>query len=474
MKISITENPYSIYVYGSLKARATVCRDLQRLGLSYSEVGSCPEEAAKLSPSENARLVVALGPEDKFGQIVRELTSQNEKLQPYIWRDIEFFSELLTHAQVEDASCCPEPECSAAVGMNIDFVLGGAETWATQLFFALKEKLVPQGVPVQMWEPRQQSSYLYVGREFYGITAEDVIQFGMFDGFLDYTLAVMEQLIRQPPALFFDNGSMQMLAAFYLAKRYLGLKTRILSVLHGDFSIFLNRATRCQEVIDSFVAVSDNIAERLHKRLPHREPDISVYLQLPPEHPESLKKKHGHTPLRVAYAARLEAAGKRSLWLMDVMDGLAAAGVDFELSIAGDGECYEPLKQHIEQERLEDRVHLLGRIPHQEMDAFYEDKDVFVNFSVSEGGPLTLFESLSHGVIPVVTEAGCAKRFIRQGENGFLIDSPQAAVEVLKDLAGDVAAYRALGEKALTGYLFQREQMKDQLDHWLAACGLTE
>lgn len=300
MKISITENPYSIYVYGSLKARATVCRDLQRLGLSYSEVGSCPEEAAKLSPSENARLVVALGPEDKFGQIVRELTSQNEKLQPYIWRDIEFFSELLTHAQVEDASCCPEPECSAAVGMNIDFVLGGAETWATQLFFALKEKLVPQGVPVQMWEPRQQSSYLYVGREFYGITAEDVIQFGMFDGFLDYTLAVMEQLIRQPPALFFDNGSMQMLAAFYLAKRYLGLKTRILSVLHGDFSIFLNRATRCQEVIDSFVAVSDNIAERLHKRLPHREPDISVYLQLPPEHPESLKKKHGHTPLRVA------------------------------------------------------------------------------------------------------------------------------------------------------------------------------
>ena len=473
MKISITENPYSIYVYGSLKARATVCRDLQRLGLSYSEVGSCPEEAAKLSPSENARLVVALGPEDKFGQIVRELTSQNEKLQPYIWRDIEFFSELLTHAQVEDASCCPEPECSAAVGMNIDFVLGGAETWATQLFFALKEKLVPQGVPVQMWEPRQQSSYLYVGREFYGITAEDVIQFGMFDGFLDYTLAVMEQLIRQPPALFFDNGSMQMLAAFYLAKRYLGLKTRILSVLHGDFSIFLNRATRCQEVIDSFVAVSDNIAERLHKRLPHREPDISVYLQLPPEHPESLKKKHGHT-LRVAYAARLEAAGKRSLWLMDVMDGLAAAGVDFELSIAGDGECYEPLKQHIAQKRLEDRVHLLGRIPHQEMDAFYEAKDVFVNFSVSEGGPLTLFESLSHGVIPVVTEAGCAKRFIRQGENGFLIDSPQAAVEVLKDLAGDVAAYRALGEKALTGYLFQREQMKDQLDHWLAACGLTE
>ena len=85
------------------------------------------------------------------------------------------------------------------------------------------------------------------------------------------------------------------------------------------------------------------------------------------------------------------------------------------------------------------------------MDAFYQDKDVFVNFSVTEGGPLTLFESLSHGLVPVVTDAGCARRFIREGENGYLIDSPEAAVETLKGLAGNLASLQGLGGKGLGG-----------------------
>ncbi|MGI6254799.1 MAG: glycosyltransferase family 4 protein [Acutalibacter sp.] len=472
MKLYVKDYAKKIYVYGNPAVRPVVCRDLQRLGLSYEEVGSSPEEVADLSLEEGAPLVIALGPEDAFGKIRRELVAQNESLQPHIWRDIEFFSELLTHAQVEDAPLCPEPERSVAVGMNIDFVLGGAETWATQLFFELKRDLAPQGILVRMWEPRQQSGYLYVGREFYGIAAEDVIQFGMFDGFVDYTLAVLEQLTQQPPLLYFDNGSMHMLSAFYLAKKYLGLKTRILSVLHGDFSIFFDRVTRCQEVIDGFVAVSDDIAEHLRQRIPHRAQDISVYLQLPPVQSESLEKKSGST-LNIAYAARLDPRGKRCLWLLDVMDGLAAAGVDFALSVAGDGEGYEPLKEHIQERSLGDRVHLLGRIPHQEMDAFYQDKDVFVNFSVSEGGPLTLFESLSHGLVPVVTDAGCAKRFVREGENGYLIDSPEAAVEALKVLAGDLTACRALGAQAQRDYHVQRQEMEGKLKTWLAASGIA-
>ena len=67
------------------------------------------------------------------------------------------------------------------------------------------------------------------------------------------------------------------------------------------------------------------------------------------------------------------------------MDGLKAARVDFSLSIAGDGECYELLKEHIQERGLGDRVHLLGRIPHQEMDAFYQDKDVFVKLLCHRG-----------------------------------------------------------------------------------------
>lgn len=243
-------------------------------------------------------------------------------------------------------------------------------------------------------------------------------------------------------------------------------------MVHGYASIFFGRVTRCQGCIDRLIGVSDAIAEELRQRLPHREQDISVYLQLPQAQPESLGKKSGST-LGIAYAARLEIGNKRCLWLLDVMDGLKAARVDFSLSIAGDGECYELLKEHIQERGLGDRVHLLGRIPHQEMDAFYQDKDVFVNFSVTEGGPLTLFESLSHGLVPVVTDVGCARRFIRDEENGYLIDSPEAAVETLKGLSGNLEFCRALGEKALAGFVSQREDMEDQVLRWLEESGLT-
>ena len=207
---------------------------------------------------------------------------------------------------------CPEPERSVAVGMNIDFVLGGAETWATQLFFGLKEKLSPRGIPVAMWEARQDSPYQYVGREFYNIPEKDVVQFGKYQGFVDYTLAVLERLTRQAPALYFDNGSMQMLSAFFLAKKYLGLKTEIISVVHGYASIFLRPGDPVPGVYRPA-----HWGKRCHcGRTASAAPSPGAgHLRLSPVapgQPESLGKKSGST-LGIAYAARLEIGNKRCL-----------------------------------------------------------------------------------------------------------------------------------------------------------------
>ena len=64
--------------------------------------------------------------------------------------------------------------------------------------------------------------------------------------------------------------------------------------------------------------------------------------------------------------------------------------------------------------------------------------------------------------------------FIRDEENGYLIDSPEAAVETLKGLSGNLEFCRALGEKALAGFVSQREDMEDQVLRWLEESGLTE
>ena len=131
--------------------------------------------------------------------------------------------------------------------------------------------------------------------------------------------------------------------------------------------------------------------------------------------------------------------------------GLARRDVPFVLHIAGDGDCLEELRAFARDRGLEDQMRLYGRVDHSRMDAFYADKHAFVNFSVSEGGPLTLFESMSHGLVPVVTDAGSAKRLILEGESGYLIDSPEQAVERLCGLAGDRQKLAAMQRAALLG-----------------------
>ena len=231
--------------------------------------------------------------------------------------------------------------------------------------------------------------------------------------------------------------------------------------------IVYNRVMLCESVIDKFVAVSDPIRESLSKKLPNRAEDISVQIQLPSAHPESLKARTQSGKLRIAYAARLEASNKRSMWLINIMDGLTAQNVSFEMSIAGDGECYEPIKVHIAENHLENCVHMCGKIPHEEMDDFWRDKHVFINFSVSEGGPLTLFESMSHGLVPVVTNAGSASRLVFADKSGYIIDSPQTAVDALTELAGDMSRCERLQQGAMDAFLALQRDMGDPVESFI-------
>ena len=58
-----------------------------------------------------------------------------------------------------------------------------------------------------------------------------------------------------------------------------------------------------------------------------------------------------------------------------------------------------------------------------------------MNFSVAEGGPLTLLESMSQGVVPVVTRAGIYPQLIHNGKNGFLINNPKDVAEIISILS---------------------------------------
>ena len=395
---------------------------------------------------------------------MHKLAELDGRLPNAVVRDIELLLRLSIGSKVEglptDTACQSD---KILLSLQLGFVLGGLEAWVTNLYRQMKLK----GYPVMIVEPLQKSEYKYVGAEFYHVAPEDMLSMGAYDSFMPYVERMIELMANNPPKVYVDNGSYRLMAAISIVKTQLHLPIKVVSVMHGDMDIVYNRVMLCESVIDKFVAVSDPIRESLSKKLPNRAEDISVQMQLPSAHPESLKARTQSGKLRIAYAARLEASNKRSMWLINIMDGLTAQNVSFEMSIAGDGECYEPIKVHIAENHLENCVHMCGKIPHEEMDDFWRDKHVFINFSVSEGGPLTLFESMSHGLVPVVTNAGSASRLVFADKSGYIIDSPQTAVDALTELAGDMSRCERLQQGAMDAFLALQRDMGDPVESFI-------
>jgi len=76
-------------------------------------------------------------------------------------------------------------------------------------------------------------------------------------------------------------------------------------------------------------------------------------------------------------------------------------------------------------------VRWLGRIPRSEAAALYDQSDVFVLPTLSDGFAITQLEALAHG-LPVITTPNCG-RIVEDGITGFIIPvrEPQALVEAL-------------------------------------------
>ena len=443
MRFQISGYPKRVILYGDGPEVQLLCDEVLDLGfqpscLLYGEASGdyrgVPVQAkaaiAQFQPADDLWVV----PASSYHTLRKEIEAAHPALRQCVQREILFLAELLSHAELIDPPAVQAPsEPHTWMGMNLGFVMGGVETWVGETYHELRN----EGERVKVIEPLQDSGYIYVGPGFYGVDPQDVVQIGPVERCSEYTRRTVELLCEDQPRIFIDNGSLRTMAGAYLAKKHLGIPIKVVSVIHGDAGIFYSRVKIFQEAIDTIVVVSDELRERALEIFPHRAADIKVKLRLPETKKASLAAKLPADTLHIAYAARLEVGNKRSLWLKDVAAGLAKRGVPFVLHIAGDGDCLETLRDFARDQGLEDRMRLYGRVDHSQMDAFYADKHAFVNFSISEGGPLTLFESMSHGLVPVVTDAGSAKRLIREGESGHIIDSPEQAVERLCGLAGD-------------------------------------
>ncbi|ARQ00682.1 glycosyltransferase family 4 protein [Pseudorhodoplanes sinuspersici] len=126
---------------------------------------------------------------------------------------------------------------------------------------------------------------------------------------------------------------------------------------------------------------------------------------------------------------------------------------DFSAVVIGaiDDASFEArLKERVAQSGLQDRVHILGELPIDDVPPWYRRVLIYAFTSRNEGFGLTILEAMASGDALVAARAGAAEAVVTDGQNGVLVPTgdADALAAALESLMRDPDAAAAMGERA--------------------------
>lgn len=118
------------------------------------------------------------------------------------------------------------------------------------------------------------------------------------------------------------------------------------------------------------------------------------------------------------------------------------------LLVVGEGPYRGALERMAEELRVSDRSRFVGYVPNQEISPYYSAADCFVLASLEESFPFVLLEAMLYGLPVVSTRTWGPSEIVVDGETGLLFEpsDPQGLARAIKQLYGDPAAMKRLGE----------------------------
>ncbi len=156
---------------------------------------------------------------------------------------------------------------------------------------------------------------------------------------------------------------------------------------------------------------------------------------------------------------------------------LQAQGINFHLTLAGDGPQRRRLQGLVTKLGLQNRVDLPGFVPHSQVPAILYQADLFTlpcrvdSAGDRDGIPGIILESLAHEVPVVATEVSGIPEVIHSGETGWLVppDDPQALARAIMDALAqpEEARRRARAGRRLVSEKFDSTKNYSRLKVWL-------
>jgi PEP-CTERM/exosortase A-associated glycosyltransferase len=141
--------------------------------------------------------------------------------------------------------------------------------------------------------------------------------------------------------------------------------------------------------------------------------------------------------------------------LLDAMVALRDRMPEAYLLLVGDGDDAVRLKTLMKQRALDDRVRFVGRVPHEQVDRYYELIDLFVlprrrNRLTNLVTPLKPLEIMARSKAVLASNCGGHLELIEDGLNGYVFDveRPAALAERIAELSRDPSELTELGRRA--------------------------
>ncbi|MCK8141768.1 glycosyltransferase family 4 protein [Flavobacterium sp. I-SCBP12n] len=96
-------------------------------------------------------------------------------------------------------------------------------------------------------------------------------------------------------------------------------------------------------------------------------------------------------------------------------------GIDFSLTIIGDGNQLTNLKDLARNLNIEKKVNFTGRIANTELPKILQASNFYISMPITEGVSASLFEAMACNCFPIVTDIAGNRSWIQHRKNGQLI-----------------------------------------------------
>jgi glycosyltransferase involved in cell wall biosynthesis len=106
---------------------------------------------------------------------------------------------------------------------------------------------------------------------------------------------------------------------------------------------------------------------------------------------------------------------------LEAFHQLSKAGIEFELTIVGDGLEKKRLQKMCTQLKINKQVRFTGRIPNTKLPLLLAEHNYYISMPETEGVSASLFEAMACGCYPIVSDLPGNRSWINHQENGQLV-----------------------------------------------------